>query len=58
MENLMIIGGVWLMCALCAVLFIRGASAQTALRRVPVTSRRMQRATLRREIARDYRADY
>ncbi|WP_164708001.1 hypothetical protein [Paraburkholderia phosphatilytica] len=55
MENLMVIGGIWLMCALCAVLFIRGASAQApALRRVPVMSRRARLATLRQDVSRDY----
>jgi hypothetical protein len=55
MENLMVIGGVWLMCALCAILFIRGASSRTmALRRVPVMSRRTRLATLRQDVSRDY----
>ena len=27
MEKMMVIAGIWAMCALCAVLFIRGATA-------------------------------
>jgi hypothetical protein len=26
MEKMMVIGGIWALCALCAVLFIRGAT--------------------------------
>jgi len=26
MESVLVLGGIWAMCALCAVLFIRGAS--------------------------------
>jgi len=26
MEKMMVIGGIWAMCALCAVMFIRGAT--------------------------------
>ncbi len=26
MEKLMVVAGIWIMCAFCAVLFIRGAS--------------------------------
>lgn len=26
MEKIMVLGGIWAMCALCAVLFIRGAT--------------------------------
>jgi hypothetical protein len=33
MEKIMVVAGIWSMCALCAVLFIRGASTP-ALRRV------------------------
>ncbi|HEV3427573.1 MAG TPA: hypothetical protein VG320_06790 [Paraburkholderia sp.] len=32
MEKLMVVAGVWSMCALCAVLFIRGAAATTSRR--------------------------
>jgi hypothetical protein len=35
MEKFMVVAGIWIMCAFCAVLFIRGASAP-AMRRVPV----------------------
>ncbi|WP_156954256.1 hypothetical protein [Paraburkholderia acidipaludis] len=27
MEKFMVVAGIWIMCAFCAVLFIRGASA-------------------------------
>lgn len=32
MEKLMVIAGIWAMCAACAVLFIRGATAQSTRR--------------------------
>jgi ABC-type thiamin/hydroxymethylpyrimidine transport system permease subunit len=32
MEKWMVVAGVWSMCALCAVLFIRGAAATTSRR--------------------------
>jgi hypothetical protein len=32
MEKFIVVMGIWGMCALCAVLFIRGASAPTARR--------------------------
>jgi hypothetical protein len=54
MEKLMVLGGIWWMCAFCALLFVRGASAQTALRRVPVVSRHMREAALRQDLSRDY----
>ncbi|WP_322010874.1 hypothetical protein [Paraburkholderia sp. J12] len=35
MEKVLVVAGIWSMCALCAVLFIRGATAP-AMRRVKV----------------------
>ena len=35
MEKFVVVAGIWMMCAFCAVLFIRGASTP-ALRRVRV----------------------
>jgi len=37
MEKIMVIGAIWAMCALCAVLFIRGATLP-GRERVPVGS--------------------
>ncbi|MFD1558588.1 hypothetical protein ACFSHT_23625 [Paraburkholderia silviterrae] len=39
MEKWLVVAGVWSMCALCAVLFIRGATAP-AMRQVRVTQGR------------------
>ncbi|HTH59411.1 MAG TPA: hypothetical protein VL689_04565 [Paraburkholderia sp.] len=39
MEKIMVIGGIWAMCALCAVLFIRGATLP-GRERVPAGSAR------------------
>jgi hypothetical protein len=33
MEKLLVVGGIWAMCAMCAVLFIRGASSTQVERR-------------------------
>lgn len=35
MEKIMVVAGIWFMCALCAVLFVRGASTP-AMRRVKI----------------------
>ncbi|MCG5074926.1 hypothetical protein [Paraburkholderia tagetis] len=43
MEKWLVVTGVWFMCALCAVLFIRGATAP-AMRKVRVRDARAQAA--------------
>jgi hypothetical protein len=35
MEKWLVVSGIWMMCALCAVLFIRGASCSAAKRMEP-----------------------
>jgi len=35
MEKFMVVAGIWSMCALCAVLFIRGATMPAARRVTP-----------------------
>lgn len=35
MEKIMVVAGIWFMCALCAALFVRGASTP-AMRRVRI----------------------
>lgn len=40
MEKWLVVAGIWSMCAMCAILFIRGATCSVA--RVPVDARRSQ----------------
>jgi hypothetical protein len=40
MEKWLVVAGIWSMCAMCAILFIRGATCSVS--RVPADARRSQ----------------
>jgi hypothetical protein len=42
MDRIMVVASIWSMCALCAVLFVRGASTHTTRREKP-TERTQQK---------------
>jgi hypothetical protein len=44
MEKFLVVAGIWSLCAFCAVLFIRGASAP-AMRRVKIEDSESREAT-------------